>query len=214
MNATIDRSCDRVVGIEMSRYVEAGVFRLFDRRAHLVARIAKRVDRIVGRGDAAIRHDLDETRAALDFLTRRLAHAIDPVGEAAKRADPVGKRRAIVRSRPPWLGLFHQRRSFVNRAHAGRSLGGLIGARKTRPGPLRGRGGFWRPFVAWKPSVKNMFGPNSNNIYAMFVDRFTMPLLPLAALGVPLAIDCVEKNPELATHRKMALPLRLPRSDV
>ena len=86
MDAAIDRAGDRLVGIEMGGDVETGVFRLFDGRADLVARKAKRVDRIVGRGHAAVRHDLDETRATLDFLTRRLAHAVDPVGEAAKRA--------------------------------------------------------------------------------------------------------------------------------
>ena len=101
MDAAIDRPGDRFIGIEMGRHIEPGVLGLLDGRADLVARKAQRMDRIVGRGDAAVRHHLDETRAGLDLLARRAAHAVDPIGEPAKRADACGKAHLpIVRSRP------------------------------------------------------------------------------------------------------------------
>ena len=64
--------------------------------------MAQRVDRIVGGGDAAVRHHLDEARAGLDLLARRPAHAVDPVGEPAKRPTRAEKliSRSVRRSRP------------------------------------------------------------------------------------------------------------------
>jgi hypothetical protein len=55
----------------------------------------------LGEATPAVRHHLDETRAGLDLLARHLAHAVDPIGEPAERADACGEAHLpIVRSRP------------------------------------------------------------------------------------------------------------------
>jgi hypothetical protein len=57
------------------------------------------MDWIIGRRDAAVRHDLDELRAGLDLLARRLAHPVDSVHEARDRADAGEKNLPVVRPR-------------------------------------------------------------------------------------------------------------------
>ena len=90
-DAAIDGAGDRLVGVEVRRDVGAGIGRLLDHRLDLVDREAERVDRVVGRGDAAIRHDLDEMGAGLELFARGAAAGVDAVDETAERPETAGE---------------------------------------------------------------------------------------------------------------------------
>jgi hypothetical protein len=56
------------------------------------------MDRVGWRGAAAVRHDLDEVRTALDLLACRAANLVDAVANAPERAEPMlrSRRQPIV----------------------------------------------------------------------------------------------------------------------
>ncbi len=87
VHPAFDGTRNRLIGVEMRRDIGAGVARLLDDGADLLAREAEEVDRVGRRGDAAIGHDLDEIGAVLDLLARRAAHLVHPVADPAHRAE-------------------------------------------------------------------------------------------------------------------------------
>src|SRR5882757_1774375 len=93
MHAGLDAAADRLIGIKMSRDVRSRHLRLLDDGFELAAREAEKMDRVGRRGAAAVRHDLDEIRAALDLFARRAANFVDPVANASERAQPMPRSR-------------------------------------------------------------------------------------------------------------------------
>jgi hypothetical protein len=82
-----DRALDRARRIGVRHHVFAGVLGFLADRAHLLDRVLRALDRVVGAHHAAARHDLEVVRAVPQLLARGAAHLRHAVANRAKEPE-------------------------------------------------------------------------------------------------------------------------------